>query len=42
VAGRSDRFLGAIRPVLDVMQVLPTIAYLAPLTLFFLIGPARR
>ena len=33
LAGRSDRFLALIRPALDVMQVLPTIAYLAPLTL---------
>ncbi len=40
LAGRSDRFLRVIGPVLDVMQVMPTIAYLAPLTLFFLIGPA--
>jgi glycine betaine/proline transport system permease protein len=40
LAGRSDRVMNLIRPLLDVMQVLPTIAYLAPLTLFFLIGPA--
>lgn len=40
VAGRSDRFLALISPVLDVMQIMPTFAYLAPLTLFFLIGPA--
>ena len=40
VAGRSDRFMGFISPILDVMQIMPTFAYLAPLTLFFLIGPA--
>ncbi len=37
-AGRSDRFLRFVSPVLDVMQIMPTFAYLAPLTLFFLIG----
>ncbi len=40
VAGRSDRFMALISPILDVMQIMPTFAYLAPLTLFFLIGPA--
>ena len=40
VAGRNERFYSAIRPVLDVMQIMPTYAYLAPLSLFFLIGPA--
>lgn len=40
LAGRSERFMSLLRPVLDVMQIMPTIAYLAPLTLFFLIGPA--
>jgi glycine betaine/proline transport system permease protein len=39
VAGRSDRFLKAVTPVLDFMQIMPTFAYLAPLTLIFLIGP---
>lgn len=39
VAGRNERFYAAIRPVLDVMQIMPTFAYLAPLALFFLIGP---
>jgi glycine betaine/proline transport system permease protein len=39
-AGRSDRFMALIRPILDTLQIMPTIAYLAPLTLFFLIGPA--
>jgi len=40
LAGRNDRFLNLIRPVLDVMQIMPTFAYLAPFALFFLIGPA--
>ncbi len=40
VAGRSDRFLRFVSPILDVMQIMPTFAYLAPLALFFLIGPA--
>jgi len=39
-AGRSDRFMNALRPILDVMQIMPTFAYLAPFALFFLIGPA--
>lgn len=38
LAGRSDRFLRIVSPILDVMQIMPTFAYLAPLTLFFLIG----
>jgi glycine betaine/proline transport system permease protein len=40
LAGRSNRFLRWISPVLDVMQIMPTFAYLAPLALLFLIGPA--
>ncbi|GAA2484638.1 ABC transporter permease [Winogradskya humida] len=33
------RAVGAVlRPVLDVMQIMPTFAYLAPMTLLFLIG----
>ena len=40
LAGRRPRFLAAIQPVLDVMQILPTFAYLPLVTLFFLIGPA--
>ncbi|MBE0528500.1 MAG: ABC transporter permease, partial [Thermoleophilia bacterium] len=35
VAGRNDRFMDAIRPVLDVMQIMPTFSYLAPIALFF-------
>jgi glycine betaine/proline transport system permease protein len=39
-AGMSDRFHRVVTPVLDFMQTMPTFVYLAPLTLFFLIGPA--
>lgn len=39
-AGVSDRVDRTITPVLDFMQTMPTFVYLAPLTLFFLIGPA--
>lgn len=39
-AGLSDRVNNAITPILDFMQMIPTFCYLAPLTLFFLIGPA--
>ncbi|TCO64598.1 ABC transporter permease [Actinocrispum wychmicini] len=39
-AGVSNRFNRIITPVLDFMQIMPTFVYLAPLTLFFLIGPA--
>lgn len=38
VAARSDRFRAVVTPVLDVMQIMPTFAYLAPMTLFFGIG----
>jgi glycine betaine/proline transport system permease protein len=40
LAGVSDRFNAFVTPVLDFMQTMPTFVYLAPLTLFFLIGPA--
>jgi glycine betaine/proline transport system permease protein len=40
LAGRRPRFLAAIQPILDVMQILPSFAYLPLITLFFLIGPA--
>lgn len=39
-AGLSDRFHRVAMLVLDLMQTLPTFVYLAPLTLFFAIGPA--
>ncbi|WP_049575923.1 ABC transporter permease [Nonomuraea sp. SBT364] len=37
-AGLSRRAHRAVTPVLDVMQIMPTFAYLAPLALFFHIG----
>lgn len=37
---RSSRANAVITPVLDVMQTMPSFAYLAPLVLFFGIGPA--
>ena len=40
VAGKNDRFLSSITPILDFMQIMPTFAYLLPLTLFFGIGSA--
>ncbi|MCQ9129675.1 ABC transporter permease [Streptomyces hilarionis] len=39
-AGLSDRFNRVVTPLLDLMQTMPTFVYLAPLTLFFLIGGA--
>ncbi|MBA2951086.1 ABC transporter permease [Streptomyces himalayensis] len=39
-AGLSDRVNRIMTPFLDFMQTMPTFVYLAPLTLFFLIGPA--
>ena len=39
-AGLSDRALRVVRPFLDLAQILPTLVYLAPLALFFLIGAA--
>ena len=38
IAGRSRRFAGVISPVLDVMQIMPTFCYLAPMALLFSIG----
>lgn len=38
VAGRSKRVAAFLSPILDVMQIMPTMAYLAPMTLLFLIG----
>ena len=40
VAGRSRRFASAISPLLDGMQIMPTLAYLGPMTLLFGIGVA--
>ena len=39
-AGLYPRVQRVVTPVLDLMQTMPTIVYLAPLTLLFLIGPA--
>ena len=39
-AGLSSRVDRVVTPVLDFMQTMPSFVYLAPLTLFFLIGPA--
>jgi len=39
-AGVSDRVNKIVTPVLDLMQTMPTFVYLAPLALFFAIGPA--
>jgi glycine betaine/proline transport system permease protein len=38
--GLFPRVARVVTPVLDFMQTMPTIAYLAPLSLLFLIGPA--
>ncbi len=38
--GLSDRATRLVTPLLDVAQTMPAFVYLAPLTLFFLIGPA--
>ena len=40
-AGLSHRVERTITPGLDFMQTMPTFVYLAPLTLFFLIGPLK-
>jgi glycine betaine/proline transport system permease protein len=39
VAGLSDRFLRAITPVLDAMQIVPAFAYLMPVVILFSVGP---
>ncbi len=39
LAGRSDRFLRGITPVLDVMQIVPAFAYLMPVVILFSVGP---
>jgi glycine betaine/proline transport system permease protein len=38
-AGLSNRFLKAITPVLDAMQIVPTFAYLIPVVVLFSVGP---
>ena len=37
-AGRSDRFDGFLRPVLDAMQTTPAFVYLVPIVMLFSIG----
>ncbi len=39
LAGRSDRFLRAVTPVLDAMQIVPAFAYLMPVVILFSVGP---
>jgi glycine betaine/proline transport system permease protein len=38
LAGRRNRVSAILSPILDVMQIMPTLAYLTPITLLFLIG----
>jgi glycine betaine/proline transport system permease protein len=38
LAGRSNRLAAVLSPILDVMQILPTLAYLTPVTALFFIG----
>jgi glycine betaine/proline transport system permease protein len=40
LAGVNDRFHRFVTPILDFMQTMPSYVYLAPLALFFGIGPA--
>jgi glycine betaine/proline transport system permease protein len=40
IAGRNERFLGAITPALDAMQIVPAFAYLMPVVILFSVGPA--
>jgi glycine betaine/proline transport system permease protein len=37
-AGRSNRLAAILSPILDIMQILPTLAYLPLVTAFFFIG----
>jgi len=38
-AGLSNRFLRAITPILDAMQIVPAFAYLMPVVILFSVGP---
>jgi len=40
LAGQSERFRAIVTPILDVMQIMPTFAYLTPMVLLFAIGSA--
>ena len=37
-AARSDRFLRVLRPVLDIMQTIPSFVYLVPIVMLFGVG----
>lgn len=39
-AGRSKRVASVLAPILDFLQIMPSLAYLTPMTLLFLIGAA--
>lgn len=39
-AGLSDRVLKLLTPILDLAQILPTLVYMAPIALVFMIGAA--
>jgi len=38
-AGRSDRFMRIVTPMLDAAQIVPAFAYLMPVVIFFSVGP---
>lgn len=38
LAGRSDRFNGLLRPILDAMQTTPAFVYLVPIVMLFSVG----
>lgn len=40
LAARSDRFFRILRPILDLMQTVPSFVYLVPVVMFFGIGDA--
>jgi glycine betaine/proline transport system permease protein len=40
LAGRNERFLNAVTPALDAMQIVPAFAYLMPVVILFSVGPA--
>jgi glycine betaine/proline transport system permease protein len=39
LAGRSDRFLRLVTPILDAAQIVPAFAYLMPVVILFSVGP---
>lgn len=40
VASRSDRFMTVLRPILDIMQTIPSFVYLVPIVMLFGVGIA--